>query len=367
MRSLKSSLFTLAFSGMLGAGIIVGCAGTEEVDLTDTDTTDADSGVTTIPSTPEASTPDSSTPKKDAGTKDSGKDSGPIGPTGPNPGDACAQIGKEYTRKCGKCGEQMAVCEPGGDAGAGIVSAYGTCSGETGECTPGESVACGNCGTGTCTQYCSIPSGSACTGQPANSCVPGTVEYKSPGCAINTYKKWSCAAVGAPNQCTWEVGACAEPVNDIKLTIATTPNGVVTGTYEIQKTKLGGRPPTYTCPGAATATPDYPYEVVELFNSSTKKATIVIETTAYALKDLVMTAYAGNLPPADSDLGACVDTDEAFGTGSSAQGKIGAGTRLIELPAGGKSILRLTSYYAHTTTNVTSGSVSIKVTTTKLN
>lgn len=137
----------------------------------------------------------------DAG-KDSGKDAAPPkdgggdgstdgGPTAPAPGDPCTTADAIVSRMCGKCGKQEAICQPGAgsDGGALAWSEYGPCAGEAGVCLPGTKQACGNCGTATCTNYCTW---SACGGQPANSCSPNSVESTTAGCPTGGFRSRTC-------------------------------------------------------------------------------------------------------------------------------------------------------------------------------
>jgi hypothetical protein len=73
---------------------------------------------------------------------------------------------------------------------------------DSGACTPGDVVTedCGNCGRRmkTCNALSVFVAG-ACTGEPANGCKPGTVDYSTAGCATpDTFRKRTCAAT-----CLW--------------------------------------------------------------------------------------------------------------------------------------------------------------------
>ena len=187
--------------------VVVACAANDEVDfLSETGLPDEDAGTTGVVLPPPAS-PDAGSPV-DAG-KDSGKDSGKVdagkdaGVAAPDPGDTCTTQDALATRMCGKCGKQQAICQPS-DGGL-VWSEYGPCAGEAGECLPGETRACGNCGTQTCNNYCGW---AACGGQPSQSCSPGSVDFTTAGCPTGGFKSRTCAST-----CQWETYslACETP------------------------------------------------------------------------------------------------------------------------------------------------------------
>ena len=84
--------------------------------------------------------------------------------------------------------------EDAGDPDSGADSAVP----DSGACTPGDVVTedCGNCGKRkkTCSQASVIIPG-ACTGEPANGCKPGTVDFSSAGCVTpGTSRNRTCGA-----------------------------------------------------------------------------------------------------------------------------------------------------------------------------
>jgi hypothetical protein len=369
MRSFKSGLFTFTIAGIVGMAAVFGCsaegAGDVIEDQSQTEPEDeSSSGNTLPPSDPGTSSSGSSSGSttkdagKDATKTDAAKDAGPPPPA---PGDTCTVVDKVYTKSCGKCGKQEAICL---DQGAGVlkVSDYSACAAETGVCVPGETTteACGNCGTltKTCNNYCAWTS-SACGGQPTNSCSPGAVEYASAGCTVaNTYRNRTCAAA-----CTWNTfsTACAEPNNPIKLTLAGTAGGTATGTYTLANTKMGKRQPLYTCGSSASlsSTNDYPYELVELVNTSGKQLTIKVKSATASTFDVAYAIYPTNLPPTtDAELKSCAVADY-----------MNYDTTTTTMPAGAKFLLRISSYYAVSNTfgDATTGSVPVTVTTTAAN
>jgi hypothetical protein len=367
MRSFKSGLFTFTIAALVGMAAVIGCSadGTSDVigDQQGTEPTEGTSsgGNTLPPSNPDdgddTPTKDSGV-KKDSGTKtDAAKDSGPPPPA---PGDACTTVDKVYSKSCGKCGKQEAICLDQG--GSLKVSDYSACSGETGACVPGETTteACGNCGTltKTCNNYCAWSS-SACGGQPTNSCSPGATEYASAGCTTaNTYRNRSCGTA-----CTWGTfsTSCAEPNNPIKLTLSGTAGGTATGTYTLAATKLGKRQPLYSCGSSATlsTSSDYPYEIVELVNGSGKTLTITVKSATASTLDVAYAIFPTNLPPTtDAELKAC-SIAEYMNYESTA----------VTVPVGAKYLLRISSYSATSNTwgDAVTGPVPITVKTVTAN
>lgn len=246
----------------------------------------------------ESKLPPPSTPSS-SGVHDAGKDSGKpttakdAGPPAPAPGDPCAKLDEIFTRSCGACGTQTALCfsEAGG---AGAVSDYSPCGGEvTSGCVAGstETVACGNCGTQKkiCDQTCKW-STSSCT-QPAGACKPGGAEHTTIGCPIiNTYRERGCATT-----CAWSpYSACAAPVNDLVVEIANT-----VGQSSVLGVSLGAGqtaaaiPTGGSCPAGSLLSGDYPYAYVEIRNSTTKKATVSVFRTVPAGSPSISTVLAG--------------------------------------------------------------------------
>jgi hypothetical protein len=371
MRSFKSGLFTFTIAGIVGMAAVIGCSadGASDV-IEDQSPTDPGTGSSSGSSLPASNPTDDDPPKTDASTKkdastktDAAKDAGP---PPPNPGDTCTQVDKIFSKTCGKCGKQEAICLDNG-AGKLTVSDYGQCLGETGVCVPGstETAACGNCGTltKTCNNYCAWTS-STCAGQPTNSCAPNSVEYTTAGCtAPNTYRSKTCGAT-----CIWGATSptCAEPVNANKLTISGTLNGVVNGTgYQLTTSQQGKRQPLYSCGASASlsTTTTHPFQIVELANpDSTKTATIKVSMTGTPIVEVALNAYPNNLPPmTDAELKACTTSD--WGYTSSWPDIYG-----VTIPPSGKIIVRIQSYYQSSQTMyAATGAFGLAVTTTALN
>lgn len=347
MRSLKTGLVTITLAGFVGLAAVVGCSADGTSDVTEdpgTPTDPAASQGTPLPPEPSGGSTSSS---GSTGTKDGGKtktDAGfDAGPPAPKPGDPCMKVDDVFTKSCGKCGKAQAICL-GTDGGTGGKwSDYGACLNETGECVPGDSqqVDCGNCGkaTKTCNNYCAWSTGS-CTGQPTNSCAPGTVEYSAAGCTTSgTYRNRSCATT-----CTWSnySDPCSEPAIANKLTISTSANGTVQGSYSLTNTQVSKREPTYTCGSSAylSTETDHPYEIIEIINPTAKTAKVDIKVTTAAVDDSVLALYPTNLPPdTDADIKACTSADEEYdGSFPSLTG--------MTLPPNAKYIARMQSYYS---------------------
>lgn len=373
MRSFKSGLFTFTIAGFVGMAAVIGCAadGASDVigDQSGTEPEDQGSlGNTLPPSNPgsdedEDSAPPTKDAGKDASKTDAGKDAGP---PPPSPGDACTVADKVFTKSCGKCGKQEAICLDDGK-GKLTVSDYGQCLGETGVCVPGstETAACGNCGTltKTCNQYCAWSS-STCGGQPTNSCSPGTTEYSTAGCTSpNTYRSKTCGTA-----CTWSpfTASCAEPVNANKLNIATTLNGTVSGNYALTTSQMSKRQPTYSCGSSASLSTDldHPYELIEVKNpSTTQTATITVTTTGTPASFwATVAAYPTTLPPTtDAELKACSSTDYASSWASiSLPG--------VTIPPNSKILVRVQAYDESSQTSYPStGTFTLTLKTTALN
>jgi hypothetical protein len=363
MRSLKSGLFAIAFSGLAGAIAVVGCSadgGGTGVDDTDSGVDPGSSGSVVPPKTDASPT--------DAG-KDSGKkDSGPkaeagvdAGPPPPVEGTACTTVNKIAQKNCGACGKAETVCLSDDGGATGTWSPYGPCQNElAGGCTPGTVVTedCGNCGkvTKTCTQYCAYSAG-ACTGQPANSCVPGTVDYTSAGCAASTYRNRTCAAT-----CTYGSysAACTEPVNANKMTISGTVGGVVTAQWTLAATQVGKKV-SGSCGGGASvsSTATYPWVAVEVKNATAQSATVqVYHSGSGSPLDTLIWVYNAILPPAtDAMLTACNygssdscsvtiagNSDPCGNTAGGGSSLDWAGVDNVVIPAGGKVLVYSAGY-----------------------
>jgi hypothetical protein len=356
--SLKSGLIALGFAGFLGFAAIVGCSASGDSGVgEDTSPTNPDDGTSHLPP-PSSNGEQPADAGKDANKSDGAKqDSGyDAGPPPPTPGTACTTLNEKKSKTCGMCGKAETICLDDGSGKTGKWSDYGPCENETGVCKPGDTQACGNCGTQTCTNYCAW---SACGGQPANSCSPGTIDYTTAGCATpGSYRNRTCSGT-----CTWSnySATCEEPNNPNKLTIAGAVNGTVTGSYNLTAAKVGKRPPLYTCnTGALSTTADYPYELVELRNDTGKTASVTVTAPKGAFR-VTIASYNTNIPPqTDAALVSCTDADYNF---TSYDAVI-----TLSMPANARYLVRITSYYAMSDVGQTStGTASISAVTTALN
>lgn len=356
MRSLKSGLFGLTVFGGLLTAIIVGCSASGDSPETIQESTDPG---------PSAVLPEAGpvTPEQDSGKKDSGKEGGKTdggfdaGPPPPTAGTPCTTANEIKTKACGKCGLASTVClsTDGGQAW----SEYSACEGESGECSAGETVteACGNCGTQvkTCSAFCSYTIG-ACTGEPVDSCAPGTINYTSAGCAASTYRNRICGAA-----CTWGgfSATCGEPDNPNKMTASATVGAVVTAPWALSPTVTGPAPdfcgPTGTSGGTALQR-----VAVEIKNPSALNTLTVsvyqTKTAAGAELDMLLWVYKKTLPPADdASLVSCdwgpADSCDATGApcGNVASTLNLAGMSNITIPPNGKILVYSSGYTSSVT------------------
>lgn len=367
MRSLKSGLFAFMLTGLLGAAAVVGCSASGDGVAIDTAQvpTDpsADPGSTlpptsTLPPKGPDPVPPADAGKKDAAPKpEAGIDAGPPPPV---EGTACPTLNAIAQKSCGACGKAETVCLPDASTGMGKWSIYGPCNNElAGGCVPGTTVneACGNCGTQvkTCTQYCAYSVG-ACTGQPMDSCVPGTVDYTTAGCAASTYRNRTCGAT-----CTYGgySATCQEPSNPNKMTISATVGAVVSAQWTLAASQVGKKL-SGTCGGSASVSmpANYAWAAVEVKNPNpTQKATIQIYHSGTGKPlDTLLWVYNKTLPPntdallAACDVGvadSCIAGDPCGNSANGGSSLDWAGLDNVTIPAGGK-ILVYTSGYSST-------------------
>lgn len=291
MRSLKSGLVTIAVSAGFGLAAVVGCsadgASGEILDPTSEQSPTEGTGAVLPPSsnTDTAAPADAGKPKADAGKPKSDAGSGGVdaGPPPPTPGSACTTVDQVANKACGKCGEASALCQSDK-----TWSQYGACEGETGECVPGETAPCGNCGTKTCDQFCGW---GACTGEPANSCAPGSSEQSTVGCPpsgnVKPYRTRSCKT-----DCTW----------DSFSTTCFTPPSWNPIPIELTAAKTTGRLSLGNCPASSVDSSSmtaYTYTTVTNPSSAPVRVTIYHSKDAAgpANFDSIITAYTGSTPP----------------------------------------------------------------------
>lgn len=374
MRSIRSGLLRALFAGALGAGAVVGCSATgatEDVEVPEApaDEADARGGTTLPPSNPsedeeeeeEVGAPDAGK-KPEAGANDAGKeaaaDAAPdapkdAGPLSPEPGDPCTTIDQIFDRTCGKCGKQQAICRANDAGTGGTVSNYGLCQNEIGQCTPGETGACGNCGTRTCNSSCNW---GTCNGQPPSSCSPGTTQYSSATCTEpNTFIKQICG-----EDC--QFGAFTTTCESPQLTVSAVVGEVASGTWALASTQTAKRADwgfdTVTpCPASYVSSSVTPYFAVPVTNPTNQSATVQIYNSGASPLDTILAVYPGTaLPADDTELKACLkaaDDCEALDDlcGNIASGGYAfewAGVDDIVIPAG-QTVMVITSGFFTTT------------------
>ncbi|AKV03899.1 hypothetical protein AKJ09_10562 [Labilithrix luteola] len=385
MRSRRSGLVGFAIAGLVGAYAVIGCSadggGVEpdglELDLADSgeDATEPESSTVLPPST-DASAQDSG-PKdagkdaaKDAGN-DAGKDAGgtvakDAGAPPPTPWTPCTTVDQIAARSCGMCGKQTAICQE--VYGELVWTDYGPCQNEAGECLPGATQACGNCGTQTCSNTCGWGS---CTGQPPSSCTPGTVEYTQAGCPTGGYKNRACGTA-----CSWDpyTVACAVPTAPNKMTISATVGTIVKQQYRFPDDTAPK--PNTSCNGLTTTNVrSFPVEVA---NPTSQTATLTVfnskSPTTGADVDTVIWYYKGEaLPMSDAERGQCTGTvtDSCSGTtpinlcgNASDTSSLLAGVPNVTIPPNGKIVV-FTALWG-SSTSAGDGTIMLNLKTDKL-
>ncbi len=383
--SLKSGLFAIALTSLVGTAAVVGCSANGTTGIADT--TDP----TTPPPVDEGnhlpaaidSGPD---PIPDAGKDASKKDSGPkpdagidAGPPPPVEGTACPTLNAKASKTCGACGTAETLCLDDG-TGKGKWTAYGQCTNElTNGCIPGSVTTedCGNCGkqTKTCNQYCSFTV-STCAGEPVNSCKPGTLEYSGAGCPVpSTYRNRTCAAA-----CTWGgySATCQTPVNELLLNIAGAVGATTSKTITFTAAHVLPRLSAFgTCPLASAPSPgDYPYQYIEIHNPSATKAAKVTVYSSFApgsavVIDTIMAVYATAIQPMDDNARKqCRDGVNDQSPDISLTGNVDFSLLSgVAIPAGGSVLVYLATYYQYSAggANVTTGDLSINAKVETLN
>lgn len=344
MGRLRFGLLATALASTIGTVVFVGCAadgGDVDVPAVEPQGPDASTN-TTVPAwssdAGEPEKPDAAPPKKDGGAvkSDAGVDAGPPLPV---PGEPCPKPDQIVEKQCGACGKQSAVCLVG-DGGAGYWSDYGACSNETPNgCVPGqtETEACGNCGTRvrTCSKYCGW-SITQCTGQPVDSCPPGSVELITAGCPAEMYRRKSCKA-----DCTYNPVSvtCDDPpsVVDVPPTVGSVSWTVAILSPNRKMPRLTGG----VCPNPTVSSTITPYVYIQVRNPLPKAATVSIwNSTAPSgvIVDTTLGAYASETgPTVDASRKDCLRLN-SYGnstlTGDSRFASLD-GSQGVTIPAGG--------------------------------
>ncbi len=379
----KARLFAFALLACAGTAAASACSadgGSGVADeFLDTTPTDPEQGAT-LPAASNDDDDDVDVDGGTSGTTDASKDSSAkpdsaiadAGKPSPAAGSACSNIDEIFSRKCGACGSQEALCLTA-DGGGGIVSEYSPCAKEVaGGCVPGtvENTPCGKCGTKvrTCTATCAWTT-AACAGEPANACWPTSRDYTSAGCsAVDVVRTRDCNA-----SCAWSSFTSDCSALDFKLVASGTAGGTASAIYPLRATLVDKRI-SGTCPnGSLTTTTNHPYLYVEIVNPTDKAITASAWNTRAGdtgpIIDTVMTWYASTTKPTDdASRKACTGVVvDACPTGLPCGDYKWAGitgTNTIKIPASGSVILYFASYFALTsTTSVTVGDVGLVVRT----
>jgi hypothetical protein len=357
MRGMRSGLTTVTVTSMLVIAAVVGCSASGGGDAT------TDDGTLPAPPPPSQLPPPSSTGDVDADPpppKDAGKDSTvDAGPPPPVPGTPCTEPDKIVKKACGACGEASTVCLAAGDGGPATWTEYSACTGElAGGCTPGTTTteACGNCGTQvkTCSKYCAWSTG-ACAGQPADSCVPLGVELSTAGCATaDTYRSRSCKT-----DCTWNSFSttCGAPPKVIE--VPPTAGSVNSTIVDLVSTKTMLKMASSTCPTATiNATVSTPYDYIQVHNPNAKSAVVTVYDSLApggVVFHTILASYAGATPPSgDPARKACVKGVNTFGddtiTGDFNFASL-SDTDAVTVPANGSVEIYVAAYNAYAAAN----------------
>lgn len=348
---IRTSIFAITAIGLFIAGV-EGCATDATVPdeedsgttpVTPTDASKADTNTTrpdtSVPDTgkpdtavPDTSTPDTAVPDAAEAGVDSGLGPRPgetVDPLAPKPGDPCpagVNLNDVIDRRCGKCGNQKALCIAGA-GGAKVVDAYGACTGEktgVGACLPKERIVseCGFCGTQTkdCDLSCAYVEG-ACTGQVAGGCTANEVTYIEGVCPDPAHvRRQVCSAAcvkGTPEPCA------PRPLDEI--VISQTAGMTVSGESAVYSTKIG-KLNTGACPRTVSSTLTG-YQYVRVKNNGAMEATVTISngTPAGATKpDTIVALYPGPNAPGDRTMcvGTVFDSPESITTAIPAGGSV---------------------------------------------
>ena len=373
MSGLKSGLVTVVVAGALGVFTVVGCTASGDADAVD-DTTPvepAESG-STLPSGSSGNNGVEDAGKADAKKDATTKDSAPpdAGPPPPVAGTACTTVDEIRNKSCGVCGTQSTICL---DDGTGKKwQTYSPCGQElAGGCLPGTVIdePCGNCGTQkkTCTQYCAFTT-AACTGQPANSCVPGSVDLQNASCAtFDVFHQRTCSATCTTGSFS---AACTPPPTVVE--VGPTPGSISSTIAIITNGQTLPRVSGTSCPAATfLATTITPYVYLQVHNPLAKSATVAIYNSLApggAVVKTVMAAYDGAVAPTDEATRKVCLKASTFGTVAlTGDSKFASmdGTKAITIAPGATVSVYVGAYTAYDATKPaeTTGAVKLNVAT----
>ena len=256
-------------------------------------------------------------------------------------GATCASENDVVDRRCGKCGNQQALCVKQTD-GSLKVGTYGGCRNENmsaNACLANAQrlgAACGLCGktlqtcdVGTMCEWSDV----SCEGEVAAGCEAGSVRHVAVGCSGDQVQRQECSAA-----CVWKAPeACAVRGAD-ELALPTAAG--VTTTFEAT---LWGSPVAAlaegACPASLSATMGNP-QYTKIHNPTAASVRVnlwVSRSVAGALPDVVMAVYnRATVPPADADRMACAGKVVAAASGL-------LGSDAVVIPAGGDIIVLVSS------------------------
>ncbi len=237
-------------------------------------------------------------------------------PLAPKTGDPCpAGVPENSTvsRRCGKCGNQLALCETGR-----IVGTYGPCNGEkTGAaaCLPRERLLadCGFCGKQAkdCDLSCAYVEG-ACQGEVTGGCVANEILYVEGVCAVpGEVRRQVCSPTctrGVPEPCA------PRPLNEI--VVSQVAGMTVSGEFPLITNKIA-KLTTGACPRTLSTTLTN-YQYVRVRNDGADSVNVTITNVAPSgtttKPDTLATLYPGPNAPVDRTqcMGTVNDSPETF-------------------------------------------------------
>ncbi len=311
------AISTVACSGLVGCSSADDTANPEDsgVDQSTQDASvdsgkDAGKDSTVIDAQPDVAKDTGSDVMTDGATDaatDGSSDGGDAGDGGlPPVGSPCNTANEIQQQNCGLCGFQKRACLP---ADGGLAwSDWGFCQGQVvNGCDPKLSypdTACGNCGTKktVCLNNCNFDVTQTCN-EPPNACKPQSTEF---------VLGLSCDAGGrertCDNQCKFgNFGACQSgptiPGIIASETVGVTVSSVFTLPASPKLDRPSGVTSFPTCPTTFQAT-QTSYHYASVKNPGSKTLTVAIYSTLQSggPTDIIVTLYAGAVPPADNDL-----------------------------------------------------------------
>jgi len=298
-------------------------------------------------------------------------------PPAPAAGASCTKADEIFTRPCGACGTQQAICQKTDPSAAtGTVQEYGICGHEVaGGCVPGTVVdeSCGNCGTHkkTCTKYCSWTT-TTCVGEPVSSCPAGVVEWTPASCpTAGTFRDHACSTT-----CQWGgYQGCAQP--DFQVKVPSAVGAIASVIVPLSPAYLGKRVSgSCSAAGGATlsTTDTHAVAFVRVENGTAQSATVSAwnaKAPGGAVMNTVLVGYVAK-PTTDDALRACEKGagDYCMTTklpcGDSSFGALTDANALV-IPAGGSRIVAITTSSPHGTPGeTTEGQIVLGVRTERL-